>query len=346
MEDRTRLLGAVGLTVAMFLLVQLGALALVEPFQRAGYQQVENPSDPTNSLLYVGAVLVLTAAMLAIIKLDVQWLLRGGIILTSGLLSWYVFSVVMPAGLAVTVDGAAVNVLAIGAALAVSVALLVHPEWYVIDATGVIIGAGAAGLFGISFGLLPAILLLGVLAIYDAISVYGTEHMLTLASGVMDLKIPVVFVVPMTLSYSYLDAGDDSDGDDDGPADTESSVGDAEDAAANPDGADADHPEAERPDITDRDALFIGLGDAVMPTVMVASAAFFADAEPLVSGIALNLPALTSLLGTMAGLLVLLWMVLKGRAHAGLPLLNGGAIGGYLIGALASGLTLTQALGL
>ncbi len=44
-------------------------------------------------------------------------------------------------------------------------------------------GAGAAALFGISFGLLPAILLLSVLAVYDAISVYGTEHMLDLAEG-------------------------------------------------------------------------------------------------------------------------------------------------------------------
>jgi presenilin-like A22 family membrane protease len=155
-----------------------------------------------------------------------------------------------------------------------------------------------------------------------------------------------VLVVPLTPSYSYLDAGDEPDAENDAEEPGESA--ESAEEPANPDAAEnaGDHPEAERPDITDRDAIFIGLGDAVMPTVMVASAAFFAEAEPLVSGIALNLPALTSLLGTMAGLLVLLWMVLKGRAHAGLPLLNGGAIGGYLVGALASGLTLTQALGL
>jgi presenilin-like A22 family membrane protease len=52
------------------------------------------------------------------------------------------------------------------------------------------------------------------------------------------------------------------------------------------------------------------------------------------------------MVGTLLGLVVLLWMVLQGRAHAGLPLLNGGAIGGYLLGALASGLTLLEALGI
>ncbi|NHN58181.1 MULTISPECIES: presenilin family intramembrane aspartyl protease PSH [Halorussus] len=358
MENRTRVFAATGLTVLIFLLVQLGALALVEPFQRAGYQQVENPSDPTNSLVYVGAILVMTGVMLAIIKLDVQWLLRGAIILTSGLLSWYVFSVVVPGWLVVDVGGAPLNLVALGLAAAVAVALAVHPEWYVIDAAGVLMGAGAGGLFGISFGLLPAILLLAVLAVYDAISVYGTEHMLTLASGVMDLKIPVILVIPMSLSYSFLDEGtaaeaESGEGRASDGTDTENRPTEGEtDASAADGGRERSEPEAEsdaeaeRPEMGERDAFFIGLGDAVMPTVMVASAAFFAPAEPLVSGIALNLPALTAMVGTTAGLLALLWMVMKGRAHAGLPLLNGGAIGGYLVGALASGMTLVQALGL
>ncbi|WP_132058328.1 presenilin family intramembrane aspartyl protease PSH [Halorussus amylolyticus] len=342
MKDRTRVFAATGFTVALFLLVQLGALALVEPFQQAGYQQVENPSDPTNSLVYLVAILVMTAIMLAIIKFEVDWLLRGGIILTTGLLSWYVFSVVVPPVVTATVGGAPVNVLAVGAAAAVALALVVHPEWYVIDGAGVVIGAGAAGLFGISFGLLPAILLLAVLAIYDAISVYGTEHMLTLASGVMDLKIPVVLVIPLTLSYSFLDEDESNETEDGDEAGESEDREEAETVAEEFE----NHDEAERPEITDRDAFFVGLGDAVMPSVMVASAAFFAPPESLVSGIALNLPALTSIIGTMAGLLVLMWMVAKGRAHAGLPLLNGGAIGGYLVGALASGMTLTAALGL
>jgi presenilin-like A22 family membrane protease len=37
---------------------------------------------------------------------------------------------------------------------------------------------------------------------------------------------------------------------------------------------------------------------------------------------------------------------MRGRAHAGLPLLNGGAIAGYLLGALVAGVPLLDALGL
>ena len=197
---------AAAATVGLFVAVQVGALALVEPFVDAGYQTVEDPSDPTNSLLYVGAILVATAVMLGAIRLGVEGLLQGLIVFAAVFLAFYVFSVTVPA----VVTYAGLNLPAVAAAALLGVGLLAYPEWYVIDAAGVVMGAGAAGLFGISFGLAPALLLLAVLAVYDAVSVYGTEHMLTLASGAMDLRLPVVFVVPLTLSYSFLEA--------DGPA--------------------------------------------------------------------------------------------------------------------------------
>jgi len=62
--------------------------------------------------------------------------------------------------------------------------------------------------------------------------------------------------------------------------------------------------------------------------------------------IAVNLPALGAMLGTFAGLFVLMHFVMKGRPHAGLPLLNGGAIGGYVLGSLVAGISLIEALGL
>ncbi|SEO38124.1 Presenilin-like membrane protease, A22 family [Halogranum amylolyticum] len=332
------------LAALIFLLVQLGALALVPTFDAAGYQTIEDPSDPTNSLLYIGAILVMTALMLAAFKYNLDQVVRGIIVLTSGMLAWYVFSVVAP------------PIVAVGLAALVSLALLVYPEWYVIDTAGVLMGAGAAGLFGISFGLLPAVVLLALLAVYDAISVYGTEHMLDLAEGVMDLNIPVVLVIPLTLSYSLLDdrvaetTGSDSDTATDGSgkdASTESKD-EAVETSSTETATDESRGEAVSPDAVDRDAFFIGLGDAVMPTVMVASAAFFLDAGNLGLAVlpALNLAALLAMVGTFLGLGVLLWLVMKGRAHAGLPLLNGGAIGGYLLGAVLSGVSLIEALGL
>jgi len=343
MNDRARLYAAVAGTVLLFLLVQLGALALVEPFVQNDYQATADASDPTNSLVFFAAILVATGGMLLVIKYDVEWMIRAMIIGTSAMLAWYVVAAIAPVGV-VSVGGASIALLPILIAVSVAVGLLVHPEWYVIDAAGVLMGAGAAGMFGISFGLLPAILFLLVLAVYDAISVYGTEHMLTLAEGVMDLNVPVLLVIPTSLSYSFRnpDAGEEMTEDATDEAEVEAADGGpASDEASGGTPADDDGV---------RDALYIGLGDAVMPTILVASAAAFvpvdAAAQLSVPVVTMNLPALTAMLGTLLGLLVLLRMVLKGRAHAGLPLLNGGAILGYLVGALASGLTLAQAVGI
>ncbi|ELY53849.1 presenilin family intramembrane aspartyl protease PSH [Natronococcus jeotgali] len=335
MDHRTRVLAAVGTTVLLFLAVQIGALALIEPFHDADRQAVEDPENPTNSLVYFAVILVATGFMLATFRYDLEWIVRALVVGVSVMLAWFVLTELVPP----VVTAGSINVLAVAAALGVGAALVLYPEWYVIDVTGVLMGAGAAALFGISFGLLPALLLLAGLAIYDAVSVYRTEHMLDLAAGVMDLKIPVVLVVPTTLSYSYLADGEGADPDASGP-DTSSGV------EANSNGGDSipeDDPAADG----GRDALFIGLGDAIIPTILVASAASFLEAGALsVPGIALNLPALGAIVGTLAGLVVLMGMVLKGRPHAGLPLLNGGAIGGYLLGALASGVPIAAALGL
>ncbi|NHX36340.1 MULTISPECIES: presenilin family intramembrane aspartyl protease PSH [Halolamina] len=321
----------------VFLLVQLGALALVPSFEASGYQQFENPQNPTNSLIYIVLILVMTALMLAAFRYDFDWVVRAFVVFTSGLLAWYVLGVFLPALVAIPLSAL------------IAVALWVYPEWYVIDVAGVVMGAGAAGLFGISFGVLPAIVLLAVLAVYDAISVYGTEHMLDLAEGVMDLRVPVVLVIPLTLGFSILpdddgEAGAES-GSDDGENETDEGGSDETEASSPADEAAVD---GEGPGVADRDAFFIGLGDAVMPTVLVASAAHFSPAAPIDLGIdlAVNLPALTAMVGTFLGLFVLLRMVFAGRAHAGLPLLNGGAIGGYLVGSVVAGVPILTALGL
>ncbi|WP_144799423.1 presenilin family intramembrane aspartyl protease PSH [Halorubrum depositum] len=316
----------VAFVVGLFLVVQLGALALVPEFAESGYQAVENPDDPTNSVVYVLAILAMTGLMLAAFKYDFDGAIRLLIVGVSAWLSWYVFSALV-SPLAAAVPAAAVGV-----------GLLVYPEWYVIDTAGVLMGAGAAGLFGISFGLLPALILLAFLAVYDAISVYGTEHMLSLAEGVMELNIPVVLVIPLSLSYSLLGADEEGERDPDGddPATTDDDEGAGE-------GADVSDPTP----IEERDAFFIGLGDAVIPAVLVASAATFSPAAGLaVPLIGINLPALLAMVGSLAGLLVLMSWVIKGRPHAGLPLLNGGAIGGYLIGSVVAGVPLADAMGL
>ncbi|MCD2204365.1 presenilin family intramembrane aspartyl protease PSH [Halobacterium sp. KA-6] len=326
MKDSLRGVPVIVGVVALFLVVQFGALALLEPFESAGLQSTENPQNPLNSIFYVAFLLVATAGILLVIKYDQQWILRGFILFTSGFIATYVFGVVLP-----TVELAGVDLATYGPAVALVVALYVYPEWWVIDSAGAILGMGAAALFGISFGILPALVLLTVLAVYDAISVYGTEHMLTLAEGVMELRLPIVLVVPATRGYSFLEE-----------ADGDAEVVEEEDIEGDEE-SESEERQLEGVDEEEREAYFIGLGDAVMPTILIASAAHFLD-TPVVFGV--ELVALAAIVGTLIGLLVLMRMVFAGRAHAGLPLLNGGAIAGYLVGAVAAGIPLVEALGL
>jgi len=381
MNHRQRSILASVAIVAIFLVVQIGAVAMVEPFQDAGHQEVEDTDNPGISVLYIVGILVATGLMLLGLKYGGEGVLRSVIIFAVAYLSFFVFQIFADRLLGGGVEATVVTAAALVAAFVLAAALYLYPEWYVIDAAGVLVGIGAAGLFGINLGVFPVIVLLGGLAVYDAISVYGTEHMLTLASGVMDMRVPVVFVIPLSLSYSFLEAdppetveekapsaadgGTATDGvdreidpedvdaellNDLGPAGVEAHA----DALA---GMELDDDEVDQLDDDvretidqlrgERDAMFIGLGDAVMPTVLVASAASFVEAEAVLSvlGVSASLPVVLAMAGTTVGLVILLWLVQQGRAHAGLPLLNGGAIAGYLLGALLSGLTLVEALG-
>jgi len=105
------------------------------------------------------------------------------------------FSVFLPADINL--------VLTVILSIVLTVVLYKFPEWYVIDITGVILGAGSASIFGISLNIVPVILLLIVLLVTIYIAVYQTKHMVALAEGVMDLRLPILLVIRSTGDYSF-----------------------------------------------------------------------------------------------------------------------------------------------
>ena len=81
-----------------------------------------------------------------------------------------------------------------------------------------------------------------------------------------------------------------------------------------------------------RGAYFLGLGDAIIPTILVISASSSLPAPA--SGV--SLPVLGAMLGTYLGFLLLMTTA-RDRPQAGLPFLNSGVILGFLVGCLAAG---------
>jgi len=282
------------------LLVQIISVMLAQPMIDAGFQFTEDPDSIWNTIYYIGLILGFTGVILYAFKKNIKWVIHGFILFSVGATLYYVFL----ATFAIFMNETASIILTLALSLALTVLLYLFPEWYVIDIIGILIGAGVTAIIGISFGVMPTLILLILLAVYDAISVYQTKHMLALAEGVMDMKVPILFVIPNHLNFSFRDYKYEKD--------------------------------------AKREAFFMGLGDAVMPTMLVVSANVFITEGymnlPLIG--LLNMPALGAALGTIVGFAILMAVVARGNPQAGLPFLNTGAILGYVAGCLAVGVSI------
>jgi presenilin-like A22 family membrane protease len=273
----------------------LASIALSMAFSRtadeANIRAFEDPDSLANPVIYLGIVVVFTLGILLIAKYGrrilIKYVVLGSVLMTIYYVAWPLLA--KPLGMGAPVGPA--EVIAGLLSLGLTALLWFYPEWYVIDLVGVAVAAGAAGIFGISFGLLPCLILLVAFAVYDAIAVYRTRHMLALADSILELRLPIMFVVPKSRGYSFLE--------------------------------ETRRVKDPQPDEKPREAMFMGLGDAVIPGVLVVSSLTFLE------GPGALVVSLATLAGSLVGFAALMWFVMKGNPHAGLPLLNGGAIAGF-----------------
>jgi presenilin-like A22 family membrane protease len=268
--------------------VQFLALALLPTIAGGDARVFEDPESTANPFVYVLLILGFTMLLLLAIRLKQGWVISGFILLAVASSIYYVLLAFMP------------PLLALIPTLAVLLLLRYYPEWYIVDAFGILVCAGISAIFGVSMTTLPALLLLAVLAVYDAISVYKTRHMVSLAEGVIKIKAPLLFVVPKSREYSFR----------------------------------KDQATVSSQATGNRGAYFLGLGDAIIPTILVISANWFLSA-PAILGV--NLPALGAMIGTYVGFLVLM-KTSRDKPQAGLPFLNSGAILGFLMGCALAGI--------
>lgn len=286
--------------MALFILaVQILSLLLVAPLTSYDLKAFENPQSVWNPVFYIVLIIVFSAVLLVIIKFNLRWIIQLFMIFA-------VFSTLIYVlfGVATLLLPGLTWEVVLAASVLISILLtalmVVYPEWYIVDSVGILVAAGASALFGISLSVIPTIILLVLLAVYDFIAVYKTKHMIKLAEGVMDLKLPILFVLPRKLDYSYV----------------RSKTQKLEPGK-------------------EREAYFMGLGDAVMPTVLAVSASAFLTA-PKILGFT-NVPAIGVIIGTLLSYAVLMYFVMKGKPQAGLPFLCTGAIVGFLAGCAAIG---------
>ena len=273
---------------SLFLIIDLLALLLVTPFSDAGLFAFSDSGNPLDIVYFVAMMLGATGVILILARFRggklVRWVLTGTI--------WFsMFSTLYSLVLFVFDDPLATGLSLVGSLVLIA-ALVRYQRWYLIDASALLLGAVSAAVLGISVSPpLVSALLLG-LAVYDAIAVYKTGHMLTLAESILNSGLPLMVVVPKSLDYRE------------------------------PQGIkiqkDAPPPGGER------NAFYMGLGDLVIPGCLVVSiyGAMGAAGLSIVASV---------IIGTLIGFVVLSTLVASGRPQAGLPFLCSGAILGYAV---------------
>ena len=274
--------------ISIFLFVYLASIAIAEKFERLGVRAFENPDDPANIVYFIATLLIITALIIIIAKLWKKEAIQVFVLLAIIATIFTLFQALF--------YGFVTNIIADALSLAISVALIVlllaYPEWYIIDLSATILSIGAVTIFGISISPYLVIPLLIVLALYDAISVYKTKHMIDLADTIVDLKLPVLFIIPYKIRYRF-----------------RKQVGGLKKQVKR----------------KERDALFVGVGDVVIPGILVISAYSFTSSLEI---------SLSVVAGIIAGFICLMVFPSKDKPHAGLPFLNTGAIIGYILSSL------------
>ena len=195
--------------------------------------------------------------------------------------------------------------------LLLMILLYVHSEWYVVNTVGILVGSGVIVMLGVSF--VPTLIMVFMIAaaVYDAWAVYKSKHMLDLADTMMNLNLPILLVAPQDSDYSMrTERSTVHDAPEQAPRDTVQEV------------------PRERVVAKSNDAMLMGLGDVIFPGMLVLSTLQYVGGD---NGFIM---AMTTLVGSLIGYSVLMYYVGKGQAQAGLPLLNGGAILGYIVGGL------------
>jgi len=185
---------------SLFVVVDVLALLLVGPFSGAGLYAFEDAGDPVDVVYFVAMMVVTTGGILALRRFRggtlVKWVMLGAIwfslFSTLYTLSWFVLG----------------DLPAVGASALLSLGLVLllvrWRRWYVIDAAAVLLGAVTTTVLGISLSAPLTAALLVLLAVYDAVAVYKTRHMLTLAEAILDSGLPLVLIVP---GSGYVEGG-------------------------------------------------------------------------------------------------------------------------------------------
>ncbi len=219
----------------IFIVANLLALVLMPAYMIYQGSMGSEENNPWVAVFYVLYIIGVTAVILYIAKKKKTGVLKAIFYFA---VAWSMWFALFPIFYYFSVPAS--DLISLTLAIFITILLIKYPEWYMMNLTGILMAVGIALIFGISFGMIPVVVFLAILAIYDAISVYKTKHMVSLADNVIEHNLPALFILPAKSSFSYKNAKS---------------------------------PVKKKTKKKERDAYYMGFGDVMIPGIMVVSAA-------------------------------------------------------------------------
>lgn len=201
--------------IANYIIVQLCAILVASKFWVEEVILIESGQQPTTSLWLFGLVLIASLFVLILIKLKLSFLLYY----FTEYIGLFVLAFIM---LAVFIHQYIALILA-GAAV-----ILRYTVKKFRKVSVVVIAIGISALLGVSLGVIPVIIFLVLLSVYDILAVRKTKHMQVIAEdvykkggsqiftfdtknetyvlGSADIILPSILVVSAYFNYSFIEA--------------------------------------------------------------------------------------------------------------------------------------------
>ena len=162
----------------------------------------EDPEAIENSIGLIVWILLFTGILLLLIKFAPEWLFY---LLIKGIESLAIFGTTLIVLSVFLADGIIVLSLAI---LLVALRIIFKNNVLLRNISSIFAAAGAGALIGASMGVVPIIVFIVLLSVYDLIAVFKTKHMVTLAKGVTKKNLSFSFAMPTKEHQFELGTGD------------------------------------------------------------------------------------------------------------------------------------------
>jgi len=162
----------------------------------------DNPDSIENSLGLIVWILLFTGILLLLLKFAPKWifryLIKGMELMAVFGTSFIVLAVFIPEEL-----------FALGLSLIlVATRIIFRKNVLLRNVSSVFAAAGAGPLIGASLGIIPILVFIILLSVYDLIAVFKTKHMVMLAKGISKQNLSFTFAMPTKEHQFELGTGD------------------------------------------------------------------------------------------------------------------------------------------